>query len=88
MNIRKQKRKEEEELNKKKERESYNRVCLIGSFILLFASFWGTARGMKQSVFTILINEPLKGLPYVMTIIILTAIIYIILRFFCYPKDK
>lgn len=88
MNIRKQKRKEEEEQNKKKEREVYNRLCLIGSFILLFAGFFGTARGMKQSAFTILIKNLSKGLPYVMIIIILTVIIYIILRFYCYPKDK
>ncbi|EKQ52397.1 MULTISPECIES: hypothetical protein [unclassified Clostridium] len=88
MNIRKQKREEEEELNRKRERKVYNRLCLIGSFMLLLGSFFGTARGMKQSVFTILINNPLKGLPYVVIIVTITAIFYVIVRFFSFPKGK
>lgn len=88
MNIRKQKRKEEEELNKKKEQKVYNHLCIIGSLILLFASFFGTTRGMNQSVFNIFINDPSKGLPYAIIIITITAFFYVIVRFFSSPKGK
>lgn len=88
MNIRKQKRKEEEEKNKKREREVYNRLCIVGSFILLFGGFFGTSRGTDQSVFTILINNPSKGLPYVIIIVTITAIFYVIVRFFPSAKGK
>lgn len=88
MNIRKQKRKEEEEQNKKRERKVYNRLCLIGSFILLSGGFFGTSRGMKQSVFTIFINDPSKGFPYVLIIVTITAIFYVIVRFFHSTKSK
>jgi hypothetical protein len=88
MNIRKQKRKEEEELNKKKERKVYNHLCIMGSFMLLFCSFFGVARGMKQSVFNIFINDPSNGLPYLIIIITITAIFYVIVRFFSSPKGK
>ena len=82
MNIRKQKRREEEEQNKKRERKVYNRLCLLGSLMLLFVSFFGTARGMKESVITIFSNSPSEGLPYIIITVILTIIAYFVLRFF------
>ncbi|MDF2884530.1 MAG: hypothetical protein K0R54_5097 [Clostridiaceae bacterium] len=81
MNIRKHKREEEEELNKKKEQKVYNHLCIIGSFMLLLCSFLGIAKGMKQSVFNIFINDQSKGLPYVIIIITITAFFYVIVRF-------
>jgi hypothetical protein len=60
----------------------------MGSFMLILCSFFGTVRGMKQSVFNIFINNPSKGLPYVIIIITITAIFYIIMRFFSSTKGK
>lgn len=87
----KEKRRFGEQKNKmeqEREKKAYNRTCLIGSFILLFACLFGTARGMKQSVFIIFIDNPAKGLSYVIIVVFSTVITYLICRFFSSRKDK
>lgn len=62
------------------------RINLIATFILLLACIFGYARGMKQSVFTIFINNPSEGLPYI-TIIFVGAIIFYLFLWVTSKKD-
>ena len=59
--------------------EVYNKKCIGGSFLLLYALITGIGHGMDKSAFTIFMNNPKKSVPYIIIAVVGSLLGYIFL---------
>lgn len=66
-------------LSSEAEKKAYNKKCIGGSFLLLYALITGIGHGMDKSVLTIFMNNPKKSVPYIIIAVVGSLLGYIFL---------